>query len=142
MRRALAALANRDAQREYLEQIVREVGVDLSPVSAWLLVRFEQDPGVDPDGLASAHTLDRTRIASGVVELETRGLIAPVGGNGAHGRGVTRAGCEVLGKIVAVRRAHIARAAAEWGAGDARIAESVQRIQRELVPDARPSGGE
>jgi EmrB/QacA subfamily drug resistance transporter len=141
LRRALAALANRDAQREYLEQIVREAGADLSPVSAWLLVRFEQDPGVDAEALASAHTLDGARIASAVAELETRGLIASARGNGAHGRGVTRAGCEVLGKIVAVRRAHIARAAAEWGVGDGRIAESVEQIQRELVPDARPADG-
>jgi hypothetical protein len=76
------------------------------------------------------------------MELEARGLVAPARRNGVHARGVTRAGCEVLGKIVAIRRAHIAREAADWGADDDHIGgESVRRIQRELVPDARPSVG-
>ena len=139
LRRGLAALANRDAQRQYMEQIVREAGVDLSPVAAWLLVRFEQEPSVDTGVLAHAHAIDPTSIAAGIRELEARGLVVGAGDGKAPRHGVTPGGCGVLGKIVAVRRAHIARAAVEWGVDDGRVGASVERIQRELVPDARPS---
>jgi len=137
LRRGLASLANREAQRNYMARIIAEAGVDLSPLAAWLLVRFEQAPGVDPGGLARAHAIDAARVASAVGELEDRGLVTADGRQNGSRRGVTPDGCTVLGKIVAVRRAHIAREALEWGVDDG----SLQRIQRELVPDARLSSG-
>jgi hypothetical protein len=44
----------------------------------------------------------------------------------------------VLGKMIAVRRAHLADAAAEWHT-DETSAATLREDERVLVPDARPS---
>ncbi|HUQ79788.1 MAG TPA: MDR family MFS transporter [Gemmatimonadaceae bacterium] len=138
LRRGLASLANRDAQRQYIEQMVREAGVEITPAAAWLLVRLEQDPTLDPVALGRQHAVNGDRMQAAVAELRERGLI-----DGAHEAsdryGVSHAGCEVLGKIVRVRRAHLAQAAAEFGTVADGESASVAAIGRELVPDARPA---
>src|SRR5207247_1282291 len=45
--RGLAALADRDVRRQYIEQVVARAGVGLTPAAAWLLVRLEGEPGLD-----------------------------------------------------------------------------------------------
>jgi EmrB/QacA subfamily drug resistance transporter len=140
LRRGLAALANRDAQRHYIEQVVGEAGVELAPAAAWLLVRLEQDATVDPRALARMHSIDIAKMDIAVRDLESRGLVERDGDDGAPRHSVTPAGCAVLGKIIAVRRAHLTRAAAEFGGADGSKAD-VRSLERELVPDARPTRG-
>jgi DNA-binding MarR family transcriptional regulator len=141
LRRGLAALANREERARYMDRIVREADVELSPLAAWLLVRLEQDPGVEPAALARAHALDGAQVNAAADDLAARGLIARIAEsrNGRRAFGVTPAGCEVLGRIVAVRRRHVAAAAAEWGAQRADGGERVRALQRELVPDVHAS---
>jgi len=140
LRRGLASLANREAQRRYMERLVREAKVDLSPAAAWLLVRLEQDRGADPAALGRAHAINPTTIDAAEDELSTRGLITtrPIADNGRRRLAVTRSGCEVLGKMIAVRRAHLADAAAEWDT-DEMSAATLRDDERALVPDARPT---
>ena len=45
--RGLAALADRDVQRQHIVRIVERAGVDLGPVAAWLLVQLDT-PRSDP----------------------------------------------------------------------------------------------
>jgi DNA-binding MarR family transcriptional regulator len=141
LRRGLAALANRDAQRQYIQRIIDEANVDLSPVAAWLLVRLEAQPGVDPATLSAAHSIDPAHISRAIDELTTRRLVATDGDRHRWRLGVTPEGCEMLGRIVRVRRAHLARAAAEFGTNGENAA-TLRGIERELVPDARPTTGE
>ena len=140
LRRGLASLANREAQRQYMERLVREAKVELSPAAAWLLVRLEQDRGADPGALGRAHAVSATTIDAAVVELSRRGLIAtrPIAGNGRRRLAVTRDGCDVLGKMIGVRRAHLSEAAAEWDT-DETSAAMLREDERVLVPDARPT---
>jgi len=140
IRRGLASLANREAQRHYMERLVREAKVELSPAAAWLLVRLEQDRGADPAALGQANAISAATIDAAVDELSRRGLIAtrPIGGNGTRRLAVTRSGCEVLGKMITVRRAHLAEAAAEWDT-DETSAAKLREDERVLVPDARPT---
>jgi EmrB/QacA subfamily drug resistance transporter len=139
LQRGLASLANREAQRQYIEQVVREAGVDLTAAAAWLLVRLEQDPTLDPVALGRAHAVDGGRMRAAVAELRGRGLIDAARDGSSERYGVSHAGCEVLAKIVRVRRAHIAHAAAEFGADANGESASVAAIGRELVPDAHPA---
>jgi EmrB/QacA subfamily drug resistance transporter len=139
LRRGLASLADREARRQYMEALAREAMVDLSAVAAWMLVRLEQERGGDPEAIARTHALDLSSVRAAVAELSNRGLIDAAGeGNGARAYGVTRRGCETLGRLIAVRRAHVARAAAEWST-DEHSADRLRAFERELVPDARPS---
>jgi hypothetical protein len=58
--------------------------------------------------------------------------------NGSRRLAVTRAGCDVLGRIIEVRRAHLAYAAAEWDT-DEMVAATLRDDERVLVPDGRPT---
>lgn len=100
-----------------------------------------QDPGSDPGALGRSYHIDDAKVDGAIEQLTSRGLIAArQGENGqALGFGVTRAGCEVLGRLIAVRRTHLAEAAAEWRANGAPDVAEVREVARELVPDARAS---
>ena len=142
LRRGLAALASRELQRQYMARLVEEAKVGLAPLEAWVLVRVEQDSNTDPVALARAHAIEPARVDDAANELLRRGLLAERrtdGSDGSRRFGVTPAGCEILGKIIAVRRAHVANAAAEWGANHTRDDLQVRRLQRELVPEAQPT---
>jgi hypothetical protein len=141
LRRGLAALADRETRIRYIERIIAEAQVPLGAVAAWLLVRLEQDPGSDPVALGRAHHIDAVEIDGAIGQLVNRGLIAAreTENGAARGFGVTRDGCEALGRLIAVRRAHLADAAAEWAGNGAPNVADVRDVARELVPDARSS---
>jgi len=138
LRRGLASLANRESQRRYMERLVREAKVDLSPLAAWLLVRLEQEPGSDPAAIARAHAIGAARMDTAVDQLASRALVSVTTANddGASRLSVTGSGCELLGKVIRVRRTHLADAAAEWHA-DETSAVTLRDDERILVPDAR-----
>ena len=140
LRRGLASLANREAQRQYMQALVREANVNLQPAAAWLLVRLEQDPATDPAALGRAHAISAPTIDAAVDQLSSRGLVTvrTLADNGSRRLAVTRAGCEVLGRIIKVRRAHLADAAAEWDT-DEMSAATLRDDARALVPDAQPT---
>ena len=136
LRRGLASLANREAQRGYMQRLVDEARVDLPPLAAWLLVRIESERGVDVSSLAAAHGIDRETLADALARLESRALVVVADAERPRVYSVTRAGCELLTRMVAVRRSHLSDAAAEWHAGGQTTA--VQTIAREMVPDVTP----
>ena len=139
LRRGLAALATRDAQRAYIAQIVSEAQVDLSPAAAWILLRLADDPTLDPAKLATAHNVDGSMISDAELELQRAAFIEPCVDPGDGRRcSLTAQGTQTVSRIVAVRRAHIREAVAEWRTGE-REAVSVRDIERELVPDAGSS---
>jgi DNA-binding MarR family transcriptional regulator len=140
LRRGLASLANREAQRQYMETLVREANVNLQPAAAWLLVRLEQDPAADPAVLGRAHAVSASTIDAAVDQLASRGLVTvrTMADNGSRRLAVTRAGCDVLGRIIKVRRSHLADAAAEWDTDETSVA-TLRDDERVLVPDARPT---
>ena len=137
LRRGLASLADREAQRGYMQRIVDEAGVSLSPLAGWVLVRLELDRGVAVDALARAHGIDAEAMSAAVSQLATRRLVTMPSNGGPHAPLVTTTGCDVLARIVAVRRSHLGQAAREWDTGD-HDAIALHDIDRELIPDPRP----
>jgi EmrB/QacA subfamily drug resistance transporter len=138
LRRGLAVLADRDAQRRYIERIVARAGVALSPAAAWLLVRLERDPALDVAALGRATQLPSERMQAALAELMAAGLVtASPGANGAaRWHGVTPAGCEVFNRLVAARRAHLAELFADWAPEKhEELASLLRRLSRELVPE-------
>lgn len=135
MERALALVASRDATREYVQRVTARAGVDLSPGAAWLLVRIDDDPRVDPHDLARAAGVEPARLDAARAELRDRGLIAPApDGGGTH---LTDAGRDVLDRLVEARRAHLTEVLAEWGPERrTELSERMARMSRDLIPDA------
>ncbi|HEX5871381.1 MAG TPA: hypothetical protein VFY65_13230, partial [Longimicrobium sp.] len=140
MERALALVASRDASREYVQRVTARAGVDLTPAAAWLLVRLDEDPRLDPHALGRATQVDPPVIDAALGELRNRGLID--GAGGGTGLRPTDEGCAVLDRLVDARRAHLAEVLAEW-APERRgeLAERVRQMSRDLVPDTPRHAG-
>jgi EmrB/QacA subfamily drug resistance transporter len=122
--RGLSVVADRDMRRKHIELITRRAGVDLSPAAAWALIRLDRDAHVDRAGLA---------------ELARDGLVVSSDGTGAEPRyRPSRQGCELLERLCAARRAHLAELFGEWDpASHAELAELLGRLSGELVPEPR-----
>ncbi len=134
--RGVSIIANRDVQRAYIESIVRRAGVDLMPVSAWLLLRFEEDPSLDIDELSRRNGLSRERLQSGLDELVSRGYVAHAAGP-VPLHVVTDEGCEIYGRLATARRERLIELHADWPPEQRRqVADVLQRLARELVPPA------
>ena len=134
--RGVSIIANRDVQRAYIEPIVRRAGVDLMPVSAWLLLRFEEDPNLDIDELSRRNGLSRERLHSGLDELVSRGYVAHAAGP-VLSHVVTDEGCEIYGRLATARRERLIELHADWPPEQRRqVADVLQRLARELVPPA------
>jgi DNA-binding MarR family transcriptional regulator len=137
--RGLAALADRDLQRQHIQQIVQRAGVDLTPIAASLLVRLDADPAANPAALGSERGAGPDEVRAAMADLERRGLLLQdrVDGAGARWR-LTRAGCAVLTKLVAARREHLSELFADWGpTRREELALLLRRLADELVPDVQ-----
>jgi EmrB/QacA subfamily drug resistance transporter len=137
--RALGLVANRDVQREYIERIVERAGVDLSPAAAWLLLQIEEDPATDARVLARTHGVDVDRLASGIDELESRGLIteSPSQDGSDISHALTPEGCDVFDRIGDARRLHLTEVFSEWPRErHDELEETMRRLREELVPGA------
>jgi EmrB/QacA subfamily drug resistance transporter len=136
--RGLAALADRDVQRQHIERIVERAGVDLDPVAASLLVRLDAQPDADPEALGRSRGISVDEVRAAIAELRGRGLIIEATGDGRHARWeLTQTGCDTLNRLVVARRAHLAELFADWGPGRREeLAAVLRRLADELVPDA------
>jgi EmrB/QacA subfamily drug resistance transporter len=130
---ALGALADRDVQRQHIEQIVQRAGVALTPLAAWLLVQRERTPDIAPEALGQTRGIPAERVRSAIADLREAALIGA-----GPAPGLTAAGCEVLERLVTARRAHLAELAADWDPErDADAATYLRNAARDLVPDVR-----
>jgi EmrB/QacA subfamily drug resistance transporter len=129
----LAALSDRAVQRQHIESIVARAGETLTPLAAWLLTRIERDPDRDPSSIGHERGITPDRVNLALEELQRRSLIE------SHPKvALTPAGCDVLDRLVAARRAHLSELAEDWDPAHhpdmaAFLAQAVQRV----VPDAR-----
>lgn len=130
--RGLAVLADRDVQRQHIERIVAKAGETLTPAAAWLLVRLEENPKLDVAALGEQHRVPRDTMMSADRELQERGLVSIDRG----ARTVTPAGCDVLDRLIAARRAHLDEVTADWPPEQrAAVAAMLHRLAKDLVPD-------
>jgi EmrB/QacA subfamily drug resistance transporter len=138
---AFSRLVDRDVQRGHIQRVIDRAGETLTPLAAWLLVKVERDPAVDPSALARQHHLSMERIRDALSALRDRGLIEEPrpreGGDHAIGR-LTPMGCNVLNRLVEARREHLGQLVAEWNViedGDA--AAYLTEAVRDMIADVR-----
>jgi hypothetical protein len=134
----LSSLADRDVQRAHIEQIVARAGESLSALAAWLLVRIEREPAAPPFELARGQGIPAERAQAALEELRRRGLVTIPRAEATTHSELTPTGCEVLGRLVVARRAHLAELAEEWDPTHENDAASyLRKAVQDLVPDAR-----
>ncbi len=138
---ALSRLADRDVQRAHIARIVERAGESLTPLAAWLLVRMERAPTVDPVEHGVPLGIARERMQSALDELRDRGLVQPASTGSARAASpltVSDAGCNVLDKLGAARRSYLAELATDWDPAQGEdVGTYLREVVRGLVPDAR-----
>ena len=100
-----------------------------------LLVKIEKDAHVDLSVLSRRHKADIQKLDSGVDELLSKNLVRKDGA----GYAVTPDGCDVLNLLATARRKNLTEIINEWSPEQREeIANALQRLARELVPDVQP----
>jgi EmrB/QacA subfamily drug resistance transporter len=132
--RALSVLANRDARKRFYAALLKELGIDLSPLEAWLLVCVDHGAEGPAPELAGRLHVDPVRVSAALSELERRELLARDDG----WYGATPAGEEIVERVVQARRQRLTDVLADWSPAEhADLADVVDRLARDLST-ARP----
>jgi EmrB/QacA subfamily drug resistance transporter len=147
--RALSVAVGRDRRRELVARLAERAGVDLTPAACWLVVRLQEDPTANIAELCRNFDIPLESGEHALRELDARSLLArdPAAGDG-RGRivGVTPNGAEIATRLVAERRASLARLCDGWSPeSHDELGRLLTRLAHELAcePDAQvgTSGG-
>ncbi len=113
--RALSQLIGRDERRKLIERLAERAGVDLSAAACWLIIRLDEDPEADVPALCQAFDIPTEVGRKALEELVGAGMVT-VGsnGDGVVMRQVTPAGKDVVERLVAERKASLARRCEGW----------------------------
>ena len=123
--RTLSRLVGRERTRRYIERMVAEAGLDLSPAEAWLLRRVE-------DGGEVPH---RETLVAARGQLLGRGLV--IERNGA-GLALTDPGRVTADRLHEAHCVCLRRLLADWPAGDEpELQPIITRLARELATTPR-----
>ena len=130
--RGLSLIADRDVRRAYVQAIVTRAGLQLMPVSAWLLIQLGEDRDPDLTALRSRHGVTEQRLNEGLAELRALGLLS-----GDPKPAITPSGCEAFSRLSDARRSRLADLASQWPA-DRRdeITATLRAAARAIVPDS------
>jgi EmrB/QacA subfamily drug resistance transporter len=139
--RALGVLLGREGRRRVVQRLAEEAGVDLSPAASWLLVRLSEDPRTDLAEVSRRFDVPLEVTERALEELEERGMVvqAPASNGTGRTRTVTPAGQEAVEKLIAARRASLARLLDGWSPDEhVDLARLLTRLASELAGE-RPA---
>ncbi len=110
IQRALSILARRETRKRFYEQLLAELGIELTPLEAWTLARVREGNPGPPERLASSLRVDPARITAALAELDRQDLIAPENGWYA----ATTDGSDTIARVVEARRHRLAARLEDW----------------------------
>jgi DNA-binding MarR family transcriptional regulator len=135
--RSLGVLVGREGRRRLVEGIAERAGVDLSPAACWLLVRLNEDPDAHVAALCASFAIPVEFGQQALVELVEQGMVieaAPREPGRPPLRTLTPDGQEAVQKLVAERRASLARLLDGWSPDQhADLANLLSRLAHELA---------
>ena len=125
--RALSVLIGREGRRRMVERLAERAGVDLSPASAWLIVRLHEDPSADLEALSARFDVPVEAAVRALAELQDKGLVTAE-------HAVTAPGEEIVERLVNERQAMLARMCDGWEPErHAELAGLLGRLAHELA---------
>jgi EmrB/QacA subfamily drug resistance transporter len=135
--RALGVVLGRERRRQLVERMAERAGVDLSAAASWLIVRLHESPAADIPALCAEFDIPVEAGERGLQELLDRGLITVTAGeNGAPLRTPTPEGAELAERLIAERRATLARLCEGWSPDEhPDLAGLLTRMARELAAE-------
>jgi EmrB/QacA subfamily drug resistance transporter len=137
----VSILADRYAQREYIERVAERAGLGLNAGSAWMLIRLEENPYSDPYALARRFGLSDQKLREGLDDLIRRGFVtAETEADGRHKHALTPAGHDAFERLLDARRAQLAELFQGWTPEkNEELAALLTRLARDMMRLAQPS---
>ncbi len=136
--RALTALVGRERRRQFAQRLAERAGVDLSAAAAWLIVRLHENPGASIAALSESFDIPIGVSRQALVELEERGLVAATSEADVdpEAHRPTPAGEEIAERLIAERRASLARLCEGWSPEkEEDLAGLLTHLARELASE-------
>src|SRR5712671_5092637 len=118
--RALHVLASRDSLDQIYRRLAAYAGVDLDPLSTWLLFRFQEQAPIAGATLAKRFHVPTARLMPSIKALREIGLItttAPVEGQADGQLQLTAAGQETVATVVSACHESLAELLDGWSPG-------------------------
>jgi hypothetical protein len=134
--RELSRLVGRERTRDFIERVIEDAHVDLTPAEAWLLGRAE-DGTITEDALEVRDPADRLALQQGLVQLRGRGLIE----SSDPPAPLTAAGQATRQELGAARRRSFEFLVADWQPEDPELDAAIARLSEELAEPSRLETG-
>jgi hypothetical protein len=134
--RELSRLVGRERTRDFIERVIEDAHVDLTPAEAWLLGRAE-DGTIMEDALEVRDPGDRLALQQGLVQLRGRGLIESSDPPAL----LTAAGQATRLELGAARRRSFEFLVADWQPEDPELDAAIARLSEELAQPSRLETG-
>ncbi len=131
--RELSRLVGRERTRSFIERVIDEAEVDLTPAEVWLLGRAV-DGEIGADALTVEDPADRDRLAGAVARLRERGMVEAEAGAPAQ---LTGAGRVVREQLLAARQQSLNTLVADWEPESPELDAMIERLCEELSQSAR-----
>jgi EmrB/QacA subfamily drug resistance transporter len=135
--RKLSRLVGRERTRNFIEGLIEDADVDVSPAEAWLLGRVEN--GALPRAAAEAGNADdRAQLAASLARLEERGLVIPADGSVLQ---LTETGAAVRTELLAARERRLHGLVADWQPESPELDAVIEQLSEELRRNEAPPAG-
>jgi hypothetical protein len=131
--RELSRLVGRERTQRFIEGVIRDAHVDLSPAEGWVLGRAE-DGAIGPDALGARDPADRLTLQQALGQLSTRGLVESPD---APAR-LSAAGLEIRRDLMSARQRSLESLVSDWEPEDPELDAVIAQLCEELDP--RPQG--
>ncbi len=134
--RKLSRLVGRERTRRFIQGVVEEAQVEMTPAEAWLLGRVENG-ALARDTAETGDANDRAQLAAGLERLEERGFVVPSHDGALQ---LTETGSSIRNQLLAARVRRLNALVADWESEapevDAMIAELSDELRRSEAPPA------
>jgi EmrB/QacA subfamily drug resistance transporter len=126
--RELSRMVGRERTRRFLERVIEEADVELSPAEVWLLGRA-MDGAIPGDALDAEDEQDRRRLREGFERLRGRGLAEP----GGPPYRLTPEGAAIRARLLAARQRSLSELVADWEPEGPEVDAMIARLSEELA---------
>ncbi|HEY0317721.1 MAG TPA: MDR family MFS transporter [Solirubrobacterales bacterium] len=125
--RELSRMVGRERTRRFLQRVIEQADVELSPAEVWLLGRAV-DGAIPQDALEAASDEDRRRLWEGLERLRGRGLVEAV-----EPSRLTPEGAAIRSRLLEARRRSLTELVADWEPEAPEVDSMIARLSEELA---------
>src|SRR5258707_897398 len=137
--RALHVLTSRDTLDRIYRRLAARVGVDLDPLSSWLLFRLQEQAPISEEHLEKRLRVPAGRLTPALEALQENGLVtttAPVEGQADGQLQLTAAGQETVATLVSACHESLAELLDGWSPGqEAELVALLRRVTTTLFSE-------